>query len=325
MYKAEILADSVSPDGVRLTTIETIYPRFIHPEVLRHRNISHSVASSRAVPTEKNIERVRTAPFIPDTFNARVKGMGVGDPLVDEEAAEAKRMWLLAAGDAAQWADGLNRMEIDKSRANRLMEPFIWVHDIMTATDWSSFFGLRCPPGNEPDINFPAQLEFQQLAIMMRDAMRESTPQQLDYGWWHWPKITQEEFGRICEARKEGNEEKIGVLTYAYGLVSSRRCAAISFEKVNVEEEWEVSIDKANTLFESQHYSPGEHSATPLSNEIVLNNPEKIRVVLSDITADQAMPSPDKLWCGNFKGWYQFRKGFDNENVYDDPQGEWPS
>ena len=36
-FSARVLLDSVSPAGVRLTTMEARYPRFIHAELLTHR------------------------------------------------------------------------------------------------------------------------------------------------------------------------------------------------------------------------------------------------------------------------------------------------
>src|SRR3954453_12773250 len=82
-YYVRVLADSLSPDDVRLTTIEARYPRFIHAEVLRHRVDSHSVESSRARPLEDRtkpdspihkgtLSLVREEPFVPETFNKRV-------------------------------------------------------------------------------------------------------------------------------------------------------------------------------------------------------------------------------------------------------------
>ena len=72
---------------------------------------------------------------------------------------------------ATTGADMLNEKGLDKSRANRLLEPFMWHTVIITATEWENFIALRCPDGDQPDIAFPAQLEMQQFAICIRNAL----------------------------------------------------------------------------------------------------------------------------------------------------------
>lgn len=53
-FDAKILADSMSPDGVRLTTVEITFPRIILAELNTHRMLSKSSASSRAIPLLRN-------------------------------------------------------------------------------------------------------------------------------------------------------------------------------------------------------------------------------------------------------------------------------
>ena len=65
MIKANIILDSISPDGVRLTTLELIYPRFIHSEFMTHRMFSRNASSSRAIPVQKMIDRIRNDPAMP--------------------------------------------------------------------------------------------------------------------------------------------------------------------------------------------------------------------------------------------------------------------
>ena len=50
-YRARVLLDSVSPAGVRLTTLEVTFPRFVLAEFNTHRVFSRNSASSRAIPT----------------------------------------------------------------------------------------------------------------------------------------------------------------------------------------------------------------------------------------------------------------------------------
>src|SRR3954469_8833727 len=112
MYDAKILADSISPDGVRLSTFEITFPRFILAEVNTHRVFSRNSASSRAIPTEKNIQRVAEDPYVPETFNARVKGMGVGEAFDGEQAEAARNDWLEASADAIRHARFQNELGV---------------------------------------------------------------------------------------------------------------------------------------------------------------------------------------------------------------------
>ena len=74
-YKCEIIVDSVSPQGCRLTTFKVTYPRIIHAEMLRHRMLSRNVASSRAIPFAKMVKDVEEHPFIPIAWQKNHPGM----------------------------------------------------------------------------------------------------------------------------------------------------------------------------------------------------------------------------------------------------------
>lgn len=330
-YYAEILADSISPDGVRLITIETCYPRFIHAEVKRTRMQESSVASSRAIPTEKNIARVIEDPFVPATFNARVKGMGVGEAISELDAQDAQAVWRDAARMMAEAAADLNRIGIDKSRANRLLEPFLFVTDIMTATEWTNFFALRCPMGDEPTIEFPAQLEFQQIAILMRNAMRASEPQPLDHGLWHLPGIEEEKLRDLCELRQTNDKQGAARAEYELKRVSARRMARVSFEKQREAEKWGVSIQRAEDLVKDGHFSPHGHQARPMHHDDLskldhqYDLSTKVLVPASEIATAVGKMGPiddvvdpafdlfphvrlDKCFAGPLRGWIQARK-----------------
>ena len=73
--KAEIIADSISPKGHRLTTFILEYPRFIHAEVMTHRVFSKNAASSRAIPIEKMIEQIQQNPAMPFWWGKNLSGM----------------------------------------------------------------------------------------------------------------------------------------------------------------------------------------------------------------------------------------------------------
>jgi thymidylate synthase ThyX len=290
----EVLADSISPDNVRLTTLLCIYPRFIHSEMLRHRMFSHSVASSRAIPTEKNIQQVRNDPFVPTTFNKRVKGMGVGDPLEVSDQEEARNVWVDIAAESAFAAERLNEIGIDKSRANRLLEPFLYVTDIITATEWDNFFALRDHPAAQP--------EFQELAAMMKRQITWHIPEKLNYGQWHLPLVSDVELEHLCEARKTFfAREAIENIK----MISASRCARVSFDKHTEFETINNTLERAQRLIDSGHLSPFEHVARPMEREDTGKVIGECSVAIAHLD-----------FCGNFRGWVQMRKEIANEDNF---------
>jgi hypothetical protein len=294
-YEATILADSISPAGVRLTTFKTVYPRMIHSEMLRHRMFSHSVASSRAIPPEKMMREIEGYDFIPN-FNKRVKGMGVGDPLESWEANVARSAWLDSRDVALKSARQLIELNVDKSRINRLLEPFMWVTDIITATEWSNFFALRQPSGNGPvpDQNFPAQPEFQIIARMMRDAMDKSQPESLLEGEWHTPLAPGIDSSDDAEIRAK---------------ISAGRCARASFDKQDEQESSQTSLNRCEFLINSGHWSPMEHVARPITHDDIWNPDFRGKLIIEWDETKQ-----NTFWCGHLRWWICLRKFYENEH-----------
>lgn len=280
-YAAHVLADSVTARGDRLVTVQVTFPRWILAEVNTHRVFSRNSASSRAIPTERIIEQVEADPFVPETFHARVKGMGVGDPVREEKQEAARKAWLYACEDALDAARRLNEIGIDKSRVNRLLEPFMWHTAIISSTEWDNFFALRTPPGEKAREDFPAQLEFQETALLMRSVMRESEPTLVQDNDWHLPLVAREEMETDPDLQPED--------PFFWPKVSAGRCARVSYLRHEDEESPRESYLRAARLERSGHLSPFEHVAQP----------------------DLGIGEPD---LGNFEGWKQLRKFLLNEH-----------
>ena len=202
-------------------------------------------------------------------FGARVKGMGVGEALDPREQGACQRRWLEARDAAVKAAQGL--LHVDKSRANRLLEPFLWHTCIVSATEWNNFLNLR----DHPD----AQPEFAKLAKMMRAALAENEPVKLEPGQWHLPLWYPETDNRQCW-------EGISVLFPAN--VSAGRCARVSYDTHWRSESVNVSANRWRELAAKGHWSPGEHPAVCLSTGERVGNFEGWRQ-LRKMYADEAV------------------------------------
>ena len=191
--EAKIIADSISTAGKRITTMQLCYPRFIHSEFMTHRMFSRNAMSSRAVPVAKMIEQVRSNPAMPIHWGTNQPGMQASAVLSNEMDARlgtsprqyVKTLWEHVAEDAANIAERMAQLGAHKQIVNRILEPFQWMHTVVTATEWDNFFELRCHPDAQPEINA--------LACAMRDAMQASTPtERLEYEW-HLPYVSDDE------------------------------------------------------------------------------------------------------------------------------------
>jgi thymidylate synthase ThyX len=271
-YDCSVVADSLAPSGVRLTTLAVTFPRIVLAEFNTHRAFSRNAASSRAIPVRKMIERVEASPFIPE-FAANKAGMQAGDPLDEQTADKARGVWLEARNHMALAAWLLSRGEasVHKQWVNRLLEPFSWTTVVVTSTDWGNFFGQRCHPDAQP--------ELRRAALMMRDALNGSTPQAKNRGGWHLPFILDADWSEAI-ARFNSVERETQHLIQ----VSVARCARVSYLNHDGERDQEADVALYRKLLHANppHFSPFEHVA-------------------------QASDRMD-LQSGNFRGWYQLRK-----------------
>ncbi len=300
-FDAKVLADSTSPAGHRLTTLEVTFPRFVLAEFNTHRVFSRNSASSRAIPIVKQVRRVLEDPYVPIEFGSNQPGMQAGPALAGEKRDAAEREWLAARDDAVRRVLGLitvpeqlsegddllgalevaeaairdraqpeEWLNVHKQVANRLLEPFMWHTVIVTATEWDNFWNLRCHPDAQPEIRLTAE--------RMREVTGASEPEEVGHDSWHLPLVRAED------------REEIGSLDDLI-KVSVGRCARVSYLTHAGKRDLQADIDLYERLAGSGHMSPLEHPARPL-------------------TEDELKESE---WSGNFRGWFPYRKGIPSE------------
>lgn len=255
---AKIIADSISPDGVRLTTVEGRFRRFVLAEANTHRVISKNSASSRAIPLHKQIAKIREDLAYPEVYPAEQKGMQGGDEI--EDPIRGQQAWQRAAKDALKHAQWMGEIGIHKSVVNRVLEPFMWHTVVFTATAWDNFFDQRCSPLAQPEIRVFAEAA--------RDAMAESTPRSMSNDLargtadWHLPYIESEDWEAAFRLMKGDSRQELNRILVK---VSAARCARVSYLTQDGKRDIEADLALYERLTTAQppHWSPLEHVATP--------------------------------------------------------------
>ncbi len=243
MYAVKMIEDSISPAGVRISTLQLTYPRFVHAEFMTHRVFSRNASSSRAIPTAKLIENSMRDMVLPIRWGRNQPGMQASEQdLPQADAEEAERIWLWMAQQCAHGVKELTDLGLHKQWCNRPLEWFGNITVVVTATEWDNWFELR-------DHNM-AQPEIHHLASMMRVCMDNSQPKELAVGEWHLPYITE--------------DEKASYTNDTLLKMSTARCARVSYltQEGNV-----PSMSKDLELYDRLvgsvplHASPCEHQA----------------------------------------------------------------
>lgn len=328
MIKAEIIADSLNSKSCRLTTFILEYPRFCHSEFMTHRMLSKNAASSRAIPIEKMIQQVMDNPAMPVWWGKNQSGMqakeeldnsieklriwgALADPTTNDgeyvatlsapygDLDYAKRLWIEARDAAIEYVKQLNKIDLHKQITNRLLEPWFNIRIIASGTEFENFFALRAHPDAQPEI--------QALAYKMLEVYNNSEPKRLKAGEWHIPfgdKIDKERLKNLASYKKEkalfdekgvpmppATNEALALSNIAC-KVAVARCARISYLNYEGKDDYEADVKLCDRLFGSvpRHLSPAEHVAEALDSD---------------------------SYIGNFRGFKQYRKFFEDENAKD--------
>ena len=306
---AKVICDSISEQGVRLTTFEIEYPRIVMSEFNTMRAISKNSSSSRAIPVSKMLEHTNNINLKPIYFGSKKSGMQAGDELDGNDLINAKLFWEAALFDAITWATELDELGVAKEVCNRLVEPFQLVKVVCTATDWDNFFNLRLHPDADPNICM--------LAYKMYQAMQESKPIELKAGEWHLPfvNVGWNGKGEMCYADDDFNFVE---LEQAIKL-SAASCASVSYRTEG------MTLEKADKIFdmlikaEVVHSSPLEHCATPVKPKF--SELGKVRVNCSEPQSWEDgvthMNKQGQLCSGNLRGFIQYRHLLPNNTAWE--------
>lgn len=255
-YATRVIADSVSPAGVRLTTLEVTMPRFVLAEFNTHRMFSRNAASSRAIPVARRIEAVLDDPVLPVEWGKNQRGMQAREEVDAIERDKALWAWLEARGWAATFAAELDAVGLHKQLANRLIEPWAWITVVVTATEWANFFAQRCHPDAQP--------EFRVAAELMRDVLAASEPTSIAADEWHLPYVDDDELPEIPPS----------IWVRGLARLSVARCARVSTltHDGGRDPDADVALYERLVAADPPHASPLEHVATPIAANVWCSN-----------------------------------------------------
>lgn len=297
---AEVVADSITSDGHRLTTMVCTFHRFVLAEFNTHRMFSRSSASSRAIPVEKQLAKVAEHPAWPLEWPAEQSGMQGGAFLEDVLLDDARDLFDDVHSFTIERVNDYLNLHPDKSERlhksliNRLLEPFLWHTVIVTSTEWDNYFRQR--------VSKLAQPEIRTVAEMMLDVYDASEPRPVLPGEYHLPFVQDEERDAIP------TEELVG-----FSVARSARVSYLNHEGV-------VDIDADRKLYERledpgdgpAHAAPLEHVASPDPGNVIRVGLVEGRVhALGPESMDDLLPEDTKVFTvpllGNFVGWTQVR------------------
>lgn len=304
-FQCQVLADSISPADCRLTSMLVKYPLIVHAEWCRHRAFSRSVASNRAIPTARIVQMVLEDPFDPIHWGSAKPGMQAGEELSGSDLEAARSAWNMARTFAIEFAVSAQESGLHKQIANRILYPYQWVSEVITATDdgWANFFALRCHEAAEPHMRY--------IAEMCRDAYFSNPKQIIGQGEWHVTFVSdKEQFWILSQAddlirQAAGSDHPITKIRdlhlideRGYWLVKAVSAARTARTSYRTHDGRFSAVDEDLALYcrliasVPRHVSPTEHQARPAVGVTLRRNK-----------------------FANFRGWEQHRLEIPDNNI----------
>lgn len=326
-FSAKVVADSVSPTGKRLTTLEVVFPRMILSEFNTHRMLSKNSASSRAIPAVKQLRKILDYPYVPNYIGINESGMQASRFLSGDDLKHAQENVYLKRDRAIVGAleDLVGRAYVRSAFGDTLGNVLVNGFDgkaLESVENVLEYYKNVIADSKKEAFEFPEGF---------LNIHKQTINRYLEPFMWHTVVVTATEWGNYFALRIHGDAQpEIALPTelirdamdastptpLAYGewhlpfvqedekhlitadtiedwkYVSSGRCARVSYETHdgvrNIAKDIELSRDR---LLPHGHMSPFEHVATPVKD---------------DFDGD----------TGNFVGWLQFRKTIPFEADY---------
>lgn len=271
---SKLLSCSENSNGEKIYTFEWYVPKFILAEINKHRVLSGSTSSDRAIPTKALIkEYAENGWFEPLFYGANKSGMSSHDLLPKWKQIKATIWWNLARRAAVFFTKRLGNTGLHKQWTNRILLPFIYCHHVTTGTEWENFLYLR------DDAN-DVQPEFAVLARMVRKQIDEAVPRKLtnnieSTNAWHYAYITDKE----RETYKDNPQ--------FLARVDAARCARASYAKQGMNfNDFSKDMETYKKLTSGKlHATPLEHScfATPNKQDKNFKGFKQFRSIVEEV------------------------------------------
>lgn len=161
-----------------------------------------------------------------------------------------------------------------------------------------------------------AEIHCQRIAELMWDSYNESTPNLLEEGEWHIPYGDLINKDKLEFFRKIGDDE--GNITPSISdlkiKIATARCARLSYETLGKDKkiDYKADLELYDKLSKNGHWSPFEHCARVMTEAQYKGELTDIKFIGSDLYGNAEF---EYGWCGNFRGFIQYRKMFSNENI----------
>lgn len=292
-YYAKVILDSIGPWGNRLTTMEFTIPKLWLAEFNTHCMFARNSASTRAIPFQKQKERVINDPFIPFEWPLEQRGMSASE--MENELYVIRllrKAWLEARNYCIEEAEYLTGRKIHKQLAGRLIE--LWQYQTVLVTgdeaSYANFFHQRCSKFAAPEIRKSAEL--------MWEAYSQSVPTKITANEWHLPLITNDDWLLSVDHKLMGSNT-IDLLKQ----VSAARCARLSYLTHHGIRDIQEDLNLFSRLTTQGHWSPLEHVCQCLSK------PSWILRTVSGVTGLGFRKS------SKWEGWRSLRSLYPNEYV----------
>lgn len=255
--RVEVLADSITESGSRLTTVRATYWRAIHAEIMTYRQLARCASSSRAIPVKTMLRSVLNDPAGPVHWGANQKGMQARSELQGWRQRLAESIFYLARHPALFMVWLLSLVGLHKQVANRLLEPWLWITVLISSTEWDNLLVQRHHPDAQPD--------FQVVAKCLLEALNGSVPILLKAGQWHLPLVDSDGPALATANGAPQSWERAKILHNLMKLSVARAARTSYTTQEGKVPNWTDDMRIYDSLISANpwHASPSEHQATP--------------------------------------------------------------
>jgi hypothetical protein len=177
-------------------------------------------------------------------------------PLTPAAQSAAREIWFQSAFYAIRQAKLLNELEVHKEHVNRILEPYLMVRELVTATSWQNFLELR----TNKEKATPAIVD---LANQIEEAIAGSKYTVLKEGDWHLPYINNN-YRDISNPKDWKNISVALCARLSYSTYSHEERMANSIHTLGKDAWIKKQIEFSNQLLMDKHLTPFEHVARPM-------------------------------------------------------------